>query len=487
MNESPASAQADTPLDTVPSTNELLLNSILRQADAYFAREEWLAAKVSLEIAVSIAPNKPELLVALGSLQFRLKEYPAACATFTAAIDRSSGNSDLYIQLAMVQVQLEKTAEAKVALRQSLQLKARNPIAREMLGDLEFAAGHWADAAEQYCAALEGNQDGVSLLLHLGKCQRELHDLASARWCFERVLSLDPTNEIASDALQGLAAKGGLNSPAIAKPPGNGEPIPPGAAGTAPTAGAGGATAETSGLEPQGRVIPTGKFRPVFAEPSLTAAERATADQFHDLYYSKLDSGRGLHTIVLSWMGYEMFKCPLDLWIYQELIVNQRPDVIIETGTYKGGSALFLASVCDCLGHGEVVTIDLDAGHQPIRPQHSRITYLHGSSTARDILDQVKGLVAGRANVLVILDSDHRYDHVISELRAYRQFVPVGGHLIVEDTNINGHPTYKDFGAGPWEAVDRFLLEDPAFVADRTCERFILTMNPRGFLRRTGV
>ena len=227
-----------------------------------------------------------------------------------------------------------------------------------------------------------------------------------------------------------------------------------------------------------------GHFKPVFAEPDLSTAERNISDQFHDIYYSKLDGGRGLHTIVLSWMGYEMFKCPLDLWTYQELIVSQRPDVILETGTYKGGSALYLASICDCIDHGQVISVDIDATHAAVRPQHPRITYLQGSSTAPDVLDQIQSIIAGRSNVLVILDSDHRYEHVLAELRAYCELVPLNGHLIVEDTNINGHPTYPEFGPGPWEAVTRFLSENASFVADRTCERFILTMNPRGFLRR---
>jgi cephalosporin hydroxylase len=227
-----------------------------------------------------------------------------------------------------------------------------------------------------------------------------------------------------------------------------------------------------------------GPFRPVFAEPQLDAHERDVADRFHDLYYSKLDAGRGLHTIVLSWMGYEMLKCPLDLWIYQELIVLNRPDIIIETGTYKGGSALYLASVCDMIDHGAVVTIDIDATHEPMRPHHQRITYLHGSSTADDSLARVTDIVADSRNVMVILDSDHAKDHVLAELRAYCSFVPVGGYLIVEDTNINGHPTYPGFGPGPWEAVESFLDENKNFVADRTCERFILTMCPGGFLRR---
>lgn len=222
----------------------------------------------------------------------------------------------------------------------------------------------------------------------------------------------------------------------------------------------------------------------MFAEPNLTPAERDNADKFHDLYYSKLDSGRGLHTIVLSWMGYELFKCPLDLWIYQELILMQRPDVIIETGTYKGGSALYLASICDMVGHGEVVSIDIDDSHRATRPRHPRITYIHGSSIAAPVVERVFDLVSNRPNALPILDSEHARDHVLEELRIYRKLVPAGGYLIVEDTNINGHPTYRDFGPGPWEAVDAFLSEDAEFYADRSAERFILTMNPRGYLRR---
>jgi cephalosporin hydroxylase len=228
----------------------------------------------------------------------------------------------------------------------------------------------------------------------------------------------------------------------------------------------------------------TGPFRPVWAEPELDEKERQLADRFHDMYYSKLDEGRGLHTIVLSWMGYEMFKCPLDLWAYQEMIVTNRPDVILETGTYKGGSALYLANVCDLAGHGQIVTIDVDATHQPIRPEHPRITYITGSSTSATVLAQVESIVNGRSNVMVVLDSDHRRDHVLEELRNYHRFVPVGGYLIVEDTNVNGHPTYPGFGPGPWEAVDSFVAETSSFRADRTRERFILTMNPRGFLRR---
>jgi cephalosporin hydroxylase len=85
---------------------------------------------------------------------------------------------------------------------------------------------------------------------------------------------------------------------------------------------------------------------------------------------------------------------------------------------------------------------------------------------------------------MVILDSDHRAGHVYDELIAYSPLVQLGDYLIVEDTNLNGHPVYADFGPGPTEAVDKFLAEHDSFCVDTGCERFLMTLNPGGYLRR---
>jgi cephalosporin hydroxylase len=126
--------------------------------------------------------------------------------------------------------------------------------------------------------------------------------------------------------------------------------------------------------------------------------------------------------------------------------------------------------------------VDIEA--KPTRPQHSRITYVHGSSTARDVLERVKEQVSAGSSVLVILDSDHSRDHVLEELRVYGPLVSKGSYLIVEDTNVNGHPVRKDHGPGPMEAVEEFLRETADFEVDREKEKFFLTFNPGGFLLR---
>ncbi|MBC8091245.1 MAG: class I SAM-dependent methyltransferase [Pseudonocardia sp.] len=203
-------------------------------------------------------------------------------------------------------------------------------------------------------------------------------------------------------------------------------------------------------------------------------------DAFHRLYYDDLADQTREHN---SWLGVKTWKCPLDLWIYQELLARVRPDVVVETGTYKGGSAYFMAGIFDLMGHGRVITIDVDEDDD--RPAHDRISYVLGSSLDAAVLDRVRAEADRSRTVLVILDSDHRRDHVLAELRAYSGFVTPGSYLIVEDTNINGHPVRAEYGPGPREALDAFLAETRDFTPDPACEKFLLTWNGGGYLRRT--
>lgn len=210
--------------------------------------------------------------------------------------------------------------------------------------------------------------------------------------------------------------------------------------------------------------------------PDQSAQE--TVARFHRLFYDEAERGGTWKNT--SWLGVPAHKCPLDLWIYQEIIHELRPDVVIETGTYKGGGALYLASLCDLEDHGRVIAIDIDP--QPGLPQHDRITYLTGSSTSEEILEKVRGELGG--TTMVILDSDHSAQHVSAELRAWAPMVSVGHYLVVEDTNLNGNPILPEWGPGPREAVEEFLRETDAFEVDQSREKFFMTFNPTGYLRR---
>ena len=210
--------------------------------------------------------------------------------------------------------------------------------------------------------------------------------------------------------------------------------------------------------------------------------EDATA-RFHQSYYFH----RQRTWFNTRWMGMPVYKCPTDLWIYQEIIHGTRPSLIVETGTALGGSALFLAQVGEHASQPRVMTIDVTNTPAAVAerlPKHPAITYLAGSSTDPQIVDTIRGAIEPEDRVMVILDSDHAMAHVRAELELYAPMVTVGCYLVVEDTNVNGHPVYPLHGPGPMEALADFLPRHPEFEVDAECEKFMLTFNPRGYLRR---
>ena len=209
--------------------------------------------------------------------------------------------------------------------------------------------------------------------------------------------------------------------------------------------------------------------------------EKKAIHDFHHLYYD----GPGDTGPIFArtyWFNTLCLKCPLDLWVYQEIIAETTPSLIIETGTYAGGSALFMAHMLDILGHGEVISIDIDDNFT--RPAHPRITYVKGSSTDAALIKSLLQDRSEKESRLVILDSDHHKNHVLTELELFAPHVNAGNYIITEDTNVNGHPAYPSFGEGPFEAVEEFLRRNQNFIADETREKFLMTFNPRGYLKR---
>ena len=203
--------------------------------------------------------------------------------------------------------------------------------------------------------------------------------------------------------------------------------------------------------------------------------DRAAISRAHDVLYESDAWTKA------TWLGSQALKNPLDLWVYQEIVADTLPELIVETGTWRGGSALYLASICDLLGSGDIVSIDV----APMRddyPPHPRITYLAGrSSTDPEVVADVRARGEGR-RTLVILDSDHSQAHVEAELEAYAPLVPIGCYLVVEDSNIG--QIRKDLLPGPLEAVEGFLSRTDEFEIDLAREKFLITFNPSGYLRR---
>ena len=183
------------------------------------------------------------------------------------------------------------------------------------------------------------------------------------------------------------------------------------------------------------------------------------------------------------WRGWPIVKHPNDLFAYQEIISETRPDLIVETGTYQGGSALFFADMLkiNYLEDSRVLTVDL-APAEPL-PKNQFIEYLVGlSSTDLRVLEQVRQRAAGK-KTMVVLDSDHRAAHVLKELQLYSPLVSKGCYLIVEDTHpLALYDNVEDGMAAA--AVRKWNPGKHGFETDKDRERFLFSQNPNGFLKK---
>lgn len=203
-----------------------------------------------------------------------------------------------------------------------------------------------------------------------------------------------------------------------------------------------------------------------------------------------------------TWLGIDIQQYPSDLMIYQELIYSQKPEIIVETGTYKGGLSVYLATILEHVNPtGRVLTVDIDgqswretvaSGRVP-ENLLQRITFYESDSVADELIKKISSLTAGK-KTMVILDSSHTAAHVSRELQVYSTMVTPGSYLIVNDTHLEGigwirqnlwnqifHP---ESGIGPLTAVRQFMSSTRDFVIDPKLPKSYISCSPSGFLRR---
>ncbi len=222
-------------------------------------------------------------------------------------------------------------------------------------------------------------------------------------------------------------------------------------------------------------------------DPEVRSLDLAltTASDRHDFSY------------MWRWLGVPIIQMPTDMVLLQEIVWENRPQVIVETGIARGGSVLFYSSMLRLIGEGKIVAVDIDIRDHNRRaieehPLSDRVVLIEGSSTDSDVLDEVCREIGDAQRVMVVLDSHHSHEHVLAELRLYSPLVTSGQFIIVADTLLEELPVQqhrpRPWGPGdnPKTALDAFLAGVPElFELDKfSNDRLLLSSSRGGYLRR---
>lgn len=174
-----------------------------------------------------------------------------------------------------------------------------------------------------------------------------------------------------------------------------------------------------------------------------------------------------------TWLGRPIIQLPEDMIRTQEAIFQVRPTVILETGVAHGGSLIYSSSLLKLLGGGKVIGIDIEIrSHNreaiEAHPMADQIYLIEGSSTAPEVVEKAKALIGPQDRVLVILDSNHSFDHVLEELNIYHHLVSPGSFIVATDGIMfdleevpGGQPGWAT--DNPKRAAEVFLRDHPEF------------------------
>jgi cephalosporin hydroxylase len=176
-------------------------------------------------------------------------------------------------------------------------------------------------------------------------------------------------------------------------------------------------------------------------------------------------------------------KCPFDYVLYQMLITEIKPDLIIEIGTNKGGSALYIADLLELNCHGEIHTIDL--------PENKEDIMLHSHPRIKIFKEGFAGYntssLTPNKKVMIIDDGSHIYEDILATLEKFSPFVSPGSYFIVEDGIITELGVENQYHGGPQKAIREFMVKNTNFEIDRKwCDFFgtNATFNVNGYLKK---
>jgi len=184
------------------------------------------------------------------------------------------------------------------------------------------------------------------------------------------------------------------------------------------------------------------------------------------------------------YLGIRTYRSPMDTWVYQQIIWETKPDVLIEIGNKWGGSTLMFSHIIQSAGLNTRI-IGVDKDHSILSERVREIpnsVFIEGDAVKS--FDLVENLIKPGEKVMIMDDSSHMYNITLAILKKYHKLVTKGQYFIIEDGIGNNGLPKKNRGYNAYKACEDFVKECREFRIDRSRELFVLTYNPKGYLLR---
>ncbi len=193
----------------------------------------------------------------------------------------------------------------------------------------------------------------------------------------------------------------------------------------------------------------------------------------------------------VTYRGVAALRCPFDYVIYQMIVAEVKPDLIIEIGTNEGGGAYYLADLQTLLGGAAVHTIDILNAVNPIVLRHPKIKFFGSGWQGYDLEKET----AGFRNILVIDDGSHTYEDTLSCLKKFTPKVALNSYFIVEDGIVSDlrdkqlltAEQFSQYNGGPLRAIKEYLETDNSLIIDKKWSNLFgknATFNVDGYLKK---
>ena len=205
------------------------------------------------------------------------------------------------------------------------------------------------------------------------------------------------------------------------------------------------------------------------------------------------------YNYLFNWLGIPVIQLPNDLMVIQELIFEEKPDLILECGIGHGGMLVYFASLLKLMKKQfKIVGVDVlirNINKKKIQSHFlSKHIDLYQFSSVDEKFIQLfkKKYLKKNKKTIIFLDSNHTKDHVLNELYLYSKLLKKGDFIIVMDTVIElidqKYTKGKSFSKGnsPMNAVQVFLKSNKNFKNINLYEnKSFLTVARNGFLKKT--